>query len=152
MRSGSPERTEGHREGGCRCYASVRETGAALFLRALSSSDTRVHIRGERNGCLVSKGEEWTSSYLRTDLSRTHSTPPSLPPARTLSCRRVHSDETAPSSRAVHAQMRTPKGNPFMLIMKTATGLSYSHSCKLKIGKPLLFIIKLIKNGGKKMH
>lgn len=34
--------------------------------------------------------------------------------------------------------------------MKTATGLSYSHYCRLKIGKSLLLKIKLIKNGGKK--
>lgn len=32
---------------------------------------------------------------------------PSRTHARTPSCTRVHSDETAPSSRAVHAQMRT---------------------------------------------
>lgn len=53
--------------------------------------------------------------------------------------------ETAPPSRAVHARLRTRKGNPFMLIMKTA-GLSYSHSCRLKTGKSLLFTIKPNKN------
>lgn len=62
---------------------------------------------------------------------------PSRTHARMLSCTRVHSDESVPPPRVVHAQMRTPKGNPFMLIMKTAAGSFYSHSCCLKIGKPL---------------
>lgn len=61
-------------------------------------------------------------------------------PSRTHACSAAPV-ETAPPSRAVHARLRTRKGNPFMLIMKT-TGLSYSHSCRLKTGKSLLFKLK----------
>lgn len=100
-----------------------------------ANGHTRARGESKRKGCccfilllLLSKREEWTSSRLDTDLSRTPSTPPARMHSRTLSCARYHSDAAAAASLAVHAQMRRPKENPFIVIIKTATGLFHKNS------------------------
>lgn len=88
----------------CLCSNGERAR-ACTYVARVSETDAR-------------KGGRMDSKLFNTDLSRTHSTPPARTHARTLSCIRVHSDETAPQPPAVHALMRTPKGNLFMLQKK----------------------------------